>query len=479
MSEGGLPASTRERLRSLPSVEAVLVSEAGRAALQIHPRPRVVEAIRRVLGTLRSRILQGEAASFSSDALAPALVALGTPGLRQVLNATGVVLHTNLGRAPLAQEALARVEAVGRGYSNLELDLETGERGSRFAPLLEALRALTGAEDAMVVNNCAAATLLVLTALAEGREVVVSRGELVEIGGGFRVPDVMRQSHATLVEVGTTNRTRRADYERALSPATALVAKVHRSNFALVGFTEETPVDELARLCQPRGVPLFVDAGSGLLAPLDIPGASAEPTMRGHIEAGADLVAFSGDKLLGGPQAGIVVGRAFWVSRLRAHPLARAVRVDKLTVAALEATLRMYQDGRGDEVPARALSLLSEPVLRDRADALRQALSDGGVTARVVRVEGQVGGGTLPLAHPPSWACVVDGEAESLATRLRTGEPSVLARIEDGRLVLDIRCIEDGDLGPLAAAVVAAREPLPGASVGPSTRIRLGDPAKT
>jgi L-seryl-tRNA(Ser) seleniumtransferase len=479
MSEGGLPASTRERLRSLPSVEGILVSEAGRAALQIHPRPRVVEAIRRVLGGLRARILQGEAASFSSDALGPALVALGTPGLREVLNATGVVLHTNLGRAPLPEDALRRVEAVGRGYSNLELDLETGERGSRFAPLLEALRVLTGAEDAVVVNNCAAATLLVLTALAEGREVVVSRGELVEIGGGFRVPDVMRQSHATLVEVGTTNRTRRADYERALSPATALVAKVHRSNFALVGFTEETSVEELARLCQPRGVPLFVDAGSGLLLPLPVPGAGTEPTMRSHIEAGADLVAFSGDKLLGGPQAGIVVGRAFWVSRLRAHPLARALRVDKLTVAALGATLRLYQDGRGDEVPARAMALAPEVELRERADALRHLLDEAGVSVRLVHVEGQVGGGTLPLARPPSWACVVEGEAEALAARLRTGEPSVVGRIEDGRLLLDVRCIEDRDLGRLAAAVVAAREPLPGASVGPSTRIRSGDAADT
>ena len=462
MSEGGLPAATRERLRALPSVEAVLVSEAGRAALQIHPRPRVVEATRRVLGTLRARILQGEPVTFSSDALGPVLVALGTPGLRPVLNATGVVLHTNLGRAPLAPEALAAVQAVGRGYSNLELDLESGERGSRFAPVLEALRTLTGAEDALVVNNCAAATLLALTALAEGREVVVSRGELVEIGGGFRVPDVMRQSHATLVEVGTTNRTRRADYERALSPATALVAKVHRSNFALVGFTEETSVEELARLCQPRGVPLFVDAGSGLLSPLDVPGAIAEPTMRSHVEAGADLVAFSGDKLLGGPQAGIVVGRAFWVARLRAHPLARALRVDKLTVAALEATLRMVQEGRGDLVPARALALAPETVLRARAAALQQLLGDAGVTTRVVRVEGQVGGGTLPLAHPPSWACVLDGDAEFLATRLRTGEPSVLGRIEDGRLVLDVRCVEDPDLGRLSAAVVVAREPLPG-----------------
>ena len=343
------------------------MSEAGRAALQIHPRPRVVEAIRRVLAVLRTRILQGEAASFSSDALGPALVALGTPGLRSVLNATGVVLHTNLGRAPLAPEALARVGAVARGYSNLELDLESGERGSRFAPLLEPLRALTGAEDAIVVNNCAAATLLVLTALAEGREVVVSRGELVEIGGGFRIPDVMRQSHATLVEVGTTNRTRRADYERALSPATALVAKVHRSNFALVGFTEEATVEELARLCQPRGVPLFVDAGSGLLAPLDVPGAGgrahdARPR-RGRGRPGGLLRRQAARRAAGGHRGGACP----WISRLRAHPLARALRVDKLTVAALEATLRMVQDGRGDEVPARALALAPEPVLRERA----------------------------------------------------------------------------------------------------------------
>jgi L-seryl-tRNA(Ser) seleniumtransferase len=263
------------------------------------------------------------------------LAELSVAQLRPVLNATGVVLHTNLGRAPLAAEALAAALEVGRGYSNLELDLETGERGSRFAPLVEGLRRLTGAEDALVVNNCAGATLLVLTALAEGREVVVSRGDLVEIGGGFRVPDVMRQSHATLVEVGTTNRTRRADYERALTSATALVTKVHRSNFALVGFTEDTSVEELARLCQPRGLPLFVDAGSGLLEALAGEGLAAEPTMRAHLEAGADLVPSRGPAARGLWPAGVVVGRAAWIARLRSHPLARALRIDKLTVAAL------------------------------------------------------------------------------------------------------------------------------------------------
>jgi L-seryl-tRNA(Ser) seleniumtransferase len=457
VSESGLPAPTRALLRALPSVEAVLVSEAGRAALQIHPRPRVVEAVRRVLAELRTRILAGEPATFEPEALAAMLETLATPRLRPVINATGVVLHTNLGRAPLAPEALAAVAAVGRGYANLELDLATGERGSRFAPLLEGLRALTGAEDAVVVNNCAAATLLVFSALAEGREVVVSRGELVEIGGGFRVPDVMRQSRATLVEVGTTNRTRRTDYERALTPATAMVAKVHRSNFALVGFTEETSVEELARLCQPRGLPLFVDAGSGLLEPLRGEELAAEPTMRAHIDSGADLVAFSGDKLLGGPQAGIVVGRAFWIARLRGHPLARALRVDKLTVAALEATLRLYRDGRGDEVPARALTLAPETVLRDRAEALRALLDAAGVSTRLVRVEGQVGGGTLPLARPTSWACLLDGAGEHVLAQLRVGDPPVLGRIDDGRVLLDVRCVSESELHLLATAVAAAR----------------------
>jgi L-seryl-tRNA(Ser) seleniumtransferase len=456
LDEAGVSPQVRERLRALPAVEAVLSSEAGRAALEAHPRPRVVEAVRRLLASLRTRILRGEPATYSAEALPAVLAEVSTAGLRPVLNATGVVLHTNLGRAPLSAEALAAVVEVGQGYSNLELDLETGERGSRFAPLVDGLRRLTGAEEAMVVNNCAGATLLVLTALAEGREVVVSRGELVEIGGGFRVPDVMRQSHATLVEVGTTNRTRRADYERALSPATALVVKVHRSNFALVGFTEDTSVEELARLCQPRGLPLFVDAGSGLLEPLTGEGLTAEPTMRAHLEAGADLVAFSGDKLLGGPQAGVVVGRASWVARLRAHPLARALRIDKLTVAALEATLRLYLDGQRDRVPALAMVEASEGALHQRAGQLQRLLAEGGTASEVVRVEGQVGGGTLPLAHPISWACALAGAPEPLLDRLRLGEPAVLARIDEGRVLLDVRCLPDGSLPEVARAVAAA-----------------------
>jgi len=456
MGESSASGPPADRLRALPSVDAVLALPEVAEALAAHPRARVVEAVRSALAAARARLRGGEARGFDLEDVRRALAARARPGLRPVLNATGVVLHTNLGRAPLAEEACARVVSVARGYSNLEFDLAGGERGSRFAPLVGALCELTGAEDALVVNNCAAATLLAFTALAEGREVVVSRGELVEIGGGFRIPDVMRQSHATLVEVGTTNRTRRSDYERALGERTALVAKVHRSNFALVGFTEEVPVAELAPLCAPRGLPLFVDAGSGHLLPLDVPGFPRERTMRDHVEAGADLVAFSGDKLLGGPQAGIVVGRAALVARLRSHPLHRAVRVDKLTVAALEATLSLYRDGQEGAVPARALLAQDGELLRRRAGVLREMLAARGVEAEVVAVEGQSGGGTLPLARIPSSACALAGDVEGLLARLRSGDPPVVARIGEDRLLLDVRCISEEYLQPLADAVAAA-----------------------
>jgi len=448
-------------LRTLPSVDAVLGLPELAAALAQHPRPRVVEAVRLALAAARERLQAPEARPFEVADVQAALSQLARPRLRPVLNATGVVLHPNLGRAPLAEEACAQVARVARGYCNLEFDLEEGERGSRFAPVVESLCRLTGAEDALVVNNCAAATLLVLSALAEGREVVVSRGELVEIGGGFRIPDVMRQSRATLVEVGTTNRTRRSDYEQALGERTALVAKVHRSNFALVGFTEEVRVSELVPLCAPRGLPLFVDAGSGHLLPLDVAGLRVEPTMRDHVEAGADLVAFSGDKLLGGPQAGIVVGRSSLIARLRNHPLHRAVRVDKMTVAALEATLGLYREGQPDAVPTRALLSQSASALRMRAERLQAALQRHAVPSDVIAVEGQTGGGTLPLARIPSWACALLGEPEALLSRLREGEPPVVGRISDGQLVLDVRCIPDIDVENLASAVVTATRGAP------------------
>jgi L-seryl-tRNA(Ser) seleniumtransferase len=362
-----------------------------------------------------------------------------------VLNATGVLVHTNLGRAPLADAALARVAEVGGGYSNLEYDLEEGARGSRQDHLAGLLKRLTGAEAALVVNNNAAGVLLALSALAEGREVVVSRGELIEIGDGFRIPDVLARSGARLVEVGTTNRTRVADYMRAIGPDTALLLRVHQSNFRVVGFTERPSLQELGRLAEHVGLPLVDDLGSGSLAPV-----GDEPTPADSIRAGADLVCFSGDKLLGGPQAGIVVGRAELVERLRRHPLQRALRADKLTLAALEGTLALALDPTTrDQVPV--LRMLHEPVEQVRARAERLAALVGGDVEETVA---RVGGGALPLAELPSAACAVE---EELAEPLRRGDPPVIAVVRDGRTLLDCRTLSDAEIEEVAAAITSAR----------------------
>jgi L-seryl-tRNA(Ser) seleniumtransferase len=318
------------------------------------------------------------------------------------------------------------------------------------------LRALTGCEDAVVVNNCAAAVLLALSALASGKEAVVSRGELVEIGGGFRIPDVMRQSGARLVEVGTTNRTRVADYERALGPETALLLKVHPSNFAVVGFTEEAPVEALAALAHARGLPLVCDLGSGNVALTAERGLTREPTARSLLASGADLVCFSGDKLLGGPQAGILVGRSALISRVKSHPLNRALRVDKLTVGALEATLELYRDGRAEDIPTVAMLTQSPEALRMRAEKLLAALAAEGVSAEVREVVGQVGGGSMPLAEPVSYACTLE-EGDNLQERLREGEPPVVCRVSEGRVVLDVRCLAEDALVQVAQAVREAK----------------------
>ena len=404
--------------------------------------PLAVAAARAVLEQAREEIRAGVDPRDLRERLTETLVAARRPVLRRVLNATGVLVHTNLGRAPLAEAALERIRDVA-GYSNLEYDVSTGSRGSRQDHLAPLLRRLTGAEAALVVNNNAAAMLLALAALAEGREVVVSRGELIEIGDGFRIPDVLARSGARLVEVGTTNRTRAADYERAIGPETALLLRVHQSNFRVVGFTEQPRLEELAGIARRHDLPLVDDLGSGAL--VDVEG---EPTPAAALAAGASLVCFSGDKLLGGPQAGIVAGRADLVERLRRHPLHRALRSDKLTLAALEGTLALYLDRPG-EIPV--LRMLREPVeaVRARADGL--AAATGGAVEKTVA---RLGGGALPLAELPSFACALE---EELAVALRGHEPPVIALVRDGKTLLDCRTLTDTEAAEVAQAVLVCR----------------------
>ena len=421
-------------LRDLPSVD-----ELARGL----DDPLAIEAARTVIERAREEIRAGADPGDLAARLQEELRAVRRPSLRRVLNATGVIVHTNLGRAPLADAAIAQVVETARGYSNLELDLREGVRGSRQDHVAAILRRLTEAESALVVNNNAAAVLLALAALAEGREVIVSRGELIEIGDGFRIPDVLARSGARLVEVGTTNRTRAKDYEKALGPETALLLRVHQSNFRVVGFTELPRLDELAAVARQNGLPLVDDQGSGALADL-----TGEPSARDSLAAGADLVCFSGDKLLGGPQAGIVVGRADLVERLRRHPLQRALRADKLTLAALEGTLRVYLDAP-ERIPV--LRMLGQDGATVQARAERLATLVGGTVEETV---GRVGGGALPLAELPSFACAVD---ESLAASLRTGEPPVVGVVRDAKLLLDCLTLADDEIDEVAAAVTRAR----------------------
>jgi L-seryl-tRNA(Ser) seleniumtransferase len=354
-----------------------------------------------------------------------------------VLNATGVIVHTNLGRAPLAAAALDRARAVAAGYANLEYDLEAGARGSRHDHLGALLAELTGAETGMAVNNNAAAVLLSLAAVAAGREVIISRGELIEIGDGFRIPDILAQSGARLVEVGTTNRTALRDYEAAIGPETAAIVRVHQSNFRMVGFTAAPELGELADLAARRGVTLIDDLGSGQL--LDLPDLADEPTARSSVAAGAQVVCFSGDKLLGGPQAGVIVGRADALQRIRRHPLARAMRIDKLSLAALEATLELYRDPQRAlrELPVLAAAAESAEAVRARAEELAARL--GG---EVVATRARVGGGAVPLLEIASFACALDG-GEAVAAALRAADPPVVALVREGRVLLDCRTLTD------------------------------------
>jgi L-seryl-tRNA(Ser) seleniumtransferase len=431
-------------LRDLPPVDVL-------AAQVDAPRAIAVAAARAVLAERRQELLAGGAGEADLVGRARAWVGEAErPRLRRVINATGVIVHTNLGRAPLAEAARKAVARAAEGYGNLELDLETGARGSRHDHVAGLLCELSGAEAAMAVNNCAGAVLLAAAALA-GRaganEVVVSRGQLVEIGGGFRVPDVIAQAGARLVEVGTTNRTRRADYEAALGDRTGAILRAHPSNFRQLGFVQEVEIEELCEL----GVPVIDDVGSGVLAD-EIETLRDEPAVRRSVRAGAALVCFSGDKLLGGPQAGLMVGEAGAVAAARKHPLARALRLDKLGLAALEATLRLYRDPERArrEIPVLAMLTADDATLRARAERLAAEI---GPPAQIVPAVAKVGGGALPLLELPGPAVAIAGAPDQLAARLRAADPPVVGRIEDDRLLLDPRTLTDDELPLVARAV--------------------------
>ena len=450
--------------RRLPAVEALLEGPGVAPLLAAHPRALVVRAVRETVDAARAS--GGAAPAEGWDAAVRTAVArLAAPSLAPVINATGVVLHTNLGRAPLAAAAIAALTRVAGGYSALEYDLGRGARGSRDAHCRDLLVELTGAPDALVVNNAAGALLLALSALARGGAAIVSRGELVEIGGSFRIPDILARSGAQLVEVGTTNRTHRKDYEAALTAESRLLLKVHRSNFQLSGFTADVPAAELAELAHARGVAFLYDVGSGLL--LDLApwggaggggGLTGEPTVAAAVASGADVVTFSGDKLLGGPQAGILLGSAAAIAACRADPIARAVRADKLTLAALEATLALYRDPETARREIPVLRMLTEDLedVKRRGEALLKGINGGArrVEAELVQGESEVGGGSFPGAKLETWLVAIrDPAADTLMARLRAGDPPIIARIVNGRVVLDPRTILPDQIETVARAL--------------------------
>jgi L-seryl-tRNA(Ser) seleniumtransferase len=455
--------------RVIPSIEQLRLRAGVRALEARYGRDAVIGALRAEADTLRERLGDGrtsattpeEAASAIEQALPLRLAEALTPSLQTVINATGVIIHTNLGRAPLAGRAGASVTAIATGYANLEYDLAAGRRGARDVHAERLICRLTGAEAAIVVNNNAAAALLVLAALARGREVIVSRGELVEIGGGFRVPDVMAQSGAILREVGTTNRTRASDYAAAIGDRTALILRVHPSNFRIEGFTERPALEDLVGIARRFNIPIVEDLGSGYLGPqAGAPAVADEPEAAASIAAGADVVFFSGDKLLGGPQAGIVAGRREALTTLRRHPLMRALRVDKLTYAALEATLVEYATGRAPEtIPVMRMIALTREQIAERARALVPALVTAGFTVDVIDGYSTIGGGSAPGSQLPTALLAISRpslSADALEARLRQLDPPIIARIENDRVVLDLRTVlenQDSMLAELAGRI--------------------------
>jgi L-seryl-tRNA(Ser) seleniumtransferase len=456
-------------MKEIPKVDRILGWPEISGLLEKHPRPEVLAAIRTVLDQLREQVMdRGGSAQLEPGRICARvfseLASRIRPSLQPVINGTGVVVHTNLGRSPLADEAEEAIQRVSAGYSNLEFDLESGERGSRYAHVEGLICELTGAEAALVVNNNAAAVILALSALAQGSEVIVSRGELVEIGGSFRIPDVMRQSGAKLVEVGTTNRTHLRDFQAALTEATALLLKVHTSNFAIVGFTAEVSLAEMSSLGQTSALPVMLDAGSGCLIDLSPYGIPGEPTVRQYLAAGADVVTFSGDKLLGGPQAGLIAGARRFIEPMKRHPLLRALRMDKLSLASLEATLRLYRDPRRAlaAIPTLHMLTMTAEDLSRRAGVivrrLRRTLPD---PVTLVRHPGEssAGGGSFPLLQLPTTLIevrITGHSPEQIEAALRRSSTPVIGRIHRDRYLLDVRTVLDRDLPALAQSLSEA-----------------------
>ena len=451
----------KELLRKIPKVDELLRLPALAEVIAAFGDRAVVEAIRAELDVLRQGILKGEICTLPETAalccrIGKRVQGDSLPSFRRVINGTGILLHTNLGRACLSEKAAKAVYDASKAYSNLEYDLETGNRGSRYSHVEGILCRLTGAESALVVNNNAAAVLLTLSALTQGGQVIVSRGELVEIGGSFRIPEIMESCGAQLKEVGATNKTHLRDYENAITEQTKALMKVHTSNYRIIGFSETPALADLVELGHQRGLPVIEDLGSGCLLNLNQFGIHDEPSVQDSLKAGVDVVSFSGDKLLGGPQAGIILGKKKYLDILKKHPLNRAMRVDKMTLAALEATLQSYENEQEEEIPVISMLAAKPEVLQRKAEKLAALLHNAGIEAEIVPTEGRVGGGSVPNHSLPSYAVAFDREVNALEEKLRLGIQPIVGRIHEGNYLLDVRTLFEEDFPTIVEALKEA-----------------------
>jgi L-seryl-tRNA(Ser) seleniumtransferase len=454
-------------LSSLPKVDEILRSNQGMEWLKTYPRRYIIHAIREVIDLRRKEILKGLTSDTSEEYMTAEIESiikrLSSYSLRSLINATGIVIHTNLGRSLLSERALENIKRVAGSYSNLEYDLKEGKRGKRYSHVKRILREVTGAEDALVVNNNAAAVMLCLNTLSRGREAIVSRGELVEIGGSFRMPEVMAASGAILREVGTTNKTHLHDYEGAINDNTALIAKVHKSNFRVMGFAEEVSVEDLARLGRKYQIPVMFDLGSGCLIDLKPFGISDEPVVKDIVNSGVDITTFSGDKLLGGPQGGVIVGKREYIERIQKNPITRAMRIDKLTLAGFEATLMEYIDEEGviGNIPTLRMLLQKPEEIKGRANRIAKKLKKEIRNARIAVMAdlSRAGGGSLPEVDFPTYVVSIktdDLPVNEIETRLRAGDPPIISRIREDSLILDARTVREIDLAELVRGIKTA-----------------------